>query len=216
MSDMSDMSDMGGTWMNFRLRADRKTLQDTVSLIESIISNLSGTHMKAVKSKIEGIFPYYKYAIIDLEGDPPKLFGLIISNNVYQLIITDEKYIDQFYTAIWKILHVLLTYYLFTFSNHETRFFKKILPYKLRLADDENFLKPLKIINVQKRDFEGLVPALYSLDETSYPDPLLRNSKKVELHFKQKNYYLILEHNKSCLLSTLKIVQKRYLKLHLI
>jgi len=202
--------------MSFRLRMDRKELEKVIASIESIISNLKGNQVNARKFKIDGVFPYYKYAIIDLEGDPPKLFGFIISNKVYQLMITDEKYVEQLYQVIWKILYVLLDFYLFTFSNHETRFFRKILPFKLKVDKDDNFFQVLKIVNIQKRDFEGLVPALYSLDEKSYHDPLLRNSKKVELHFKQGNYYLILEHNKSCLLSTLKIVQKRYLKLHLI
>ena len=160
----------------------------------------------------EGLHPLTRIVLLS----PPKLFGFIISNKMYQLMVTSEKDVDQLYLAIWRILHVLLDFYIFTFSNHETRFLKRILPYKLKVSKDENFLQQLKIINVQKRDFEGLVPALYSLDETSYPDPLLRDSKKIELHFKNKNYFLILEHNKSCLLSTLKIVQKRYLKLHLI
>jgi len=205
-----------GTWINFRLRTDKTELQRVIRSIESIIFTLDGTHVKSKKVKLDGIFPYYKYVIIDLEGDPPKLFGLIISNILYQLIVTNEKYSDQLYTAMWKILHVLLEYYVFTFSNHETRFLKKILPFKLKLCEEKNLLKALKIINVQERDFEGLVPALYSMGEHVYNDPLLRDSKKVEFHFKQGNYYLILEHNKSCLLSTLKIVQKRYLKLNLI
>jgi len=210
------MNGYGKEWMSFRIRTDQEELKSVIKSIESILTNLKGSHVKSRKFKIDGIFPYYKYAIIDLEGDPPKLFGLVISNLVYQLIITDEKHLRQLYEVIWKILHQLLDYYLFTFSNHETRFFKKILPFKLNVGKDENFFQVLKIVNVQKRDSEGLVPALYSLDEVSYHDPLLRNSKKVELHFRQGNYYLILEHNKSCLLSTLKIVQKRYLKLHLI
>lgn len=100
--------------------------------------------------------------------------------------------------------------------THDFVLYKRILPFRLKEAEDKTFFQFLKIVNIQKRDFEGLVPALYSLEESSYHDPLLRDSKKIELHFKNKNYYLILEHNKSCLLSTLKIVRKRYLKLNLI
>ena len=202
--------------MIFRLRTDKKQLTRVINSIDDIISNLKGSKVKTTMSKLDGIFPYYKYCVIDLEGSPPKLFGLIISNKMYQLMVTSEKHVDQLYLVIWRILHVLLDYYLFTFSNHESRFLKRILPYKLKLSKDENFLQELKIINVQKRDFEGLVPALYSVGKKSYPDPLLRDSKNIELHFKNMNYFLILEHNKSCLLSTLKIVQKRYLKLNLI
>jgi hypothetical protein len=74
----------------------------------------------------------------------------------------------------------------------------------------------LKIVNIQLRDFEGMIPALYSIGEEAVDDPLLRDNKKINLHFKKGHYNLILEHNKSCLLSTQKIVQKRYLKENLI
>ena len=188
-----------------------------VNAINELVSTVKeGDVVKARQFELRGKFPAYKYAIIDLEGSPPKFFGLVISNQVYQLFVTKAKYLLDLYETIWKILNKLIDFYLFAFSNHEARFFKKILPYKLKEENDKTFFQVLKIINVQKRDFEGLVPALYSLDERSYRDPLLRNSKNIELHFKNGDYYLIMEHNKSCLLSTLKIVQKRYLKLHLL
>jgi len=46
------------------------------------------------------------------------------------------------------------------------------------LEKDENFFQVLKIVNIQKRDFEGLVPALYSLDERSYHNPLASRFQK--------------------------------------
>ncbi len=207
----------GALKLNFGLRCDQKEIKTIVNVINELVSTVKeGDVVKARQFKLRGKFPAYKYAIIDLEGDPPKFFGLVISNQVYQLFVTKAKYLLDLYEIIWKILNKLIDFYLFAFSNHEARFFKKILPYKLKEENDKTFFQVLKIINVQKKDFEGLVPALYSLDERSYPDPLLRNSKNIELHFKNGNYYLIMEHNKSCLLSTLKIVQKRYLKLHLL
>lgn len=69
---------------------------------------------------------------------------------------------------------------------------------------------------MQIRDGEGLIPALYSINQKSYDDPLLRDNKSVDLHYKEGHFELILEHNVSCLLSTLKIVKFRYLKLNLI
>jgi len=203
--------------MSFGLHMDIIKLKEVINSIDLLVSSLrKDRDVKSRHFELKGEFPSYKYAIVDLEGDPPKFFGLVISNLVYQLFITDVKYLGQLYEVIWKILNTLIDFYLFTFSNTETRFFKRMLPFKLKGVDDQGIFQTLNLVNVQRRDFEGLIPALYSLDEQSYHDPLLRDSKKIELHFKKGDYYLILEHNKSCLLSTLKIVQKRYLKLHLI
>ena len=207
----------GAFWMNFGLQSDQRKLKATVNRVSDIVSKVKeGDAVKVRQFELSGKFPPYKYAIIDLEGDPPKFFGLVLSNQVYQVFVTKTKHLIELYETVWKILNELIDFYLFTFSNHEARFFKRILPFKLKEVNDKTFFRVLKIVNVQKRDFEGLVPALYSLSERSYHDPLLRDSKNIELHFKNGDYYLIMEHNKSCLLSTLKIVQKRYLKLHLI
>jgi len=77
------------------------------------------------------------------------------------------------------------------------------------------FLESLKIVNILLRTDEELVPALYSIGEKPYNDPLLRENKKLDIHFKEGHYNLILEHNKSCLLSTLILMKMRYLKLNL-
>jgi len=216
-NELKDEKELRRLWMNFRLQCDLKEIEKAVASIDSIVS--SAKESKKVKTRqfeLKEKFPPYKYAIIDLEGDAPKLFGLVVSNQAYQIFVTDENYLLNLYDVIRKILNELIDFYLFTFSNYETRFFKEILPFKLKEVRDKTLFRVLQIVNVQKRDFEGLVPALYSLEESVYNDPLLRDSKKIELHFKKRNYYLILEHNKSCLLSTLKIVRKRYLKLNLI
>lgn len=216
-NELKDEKELKKLWMNFNLQSDLKEIEKAISSVESIVSSAKdGKKVKTRQFELKERFPPYKYAIIDLEGDAPKLFGLVLSNQIYQIFVTDETHLLDLYEVIWKILNELINFYLFTFSNYEARFFKRILPYKLKEAENKTLLQTLKIVNVQKRDFEGLVPALYSLDESSYHDPLLRDSKKIELHFKKKNYFLILEHNKSCLLSTLKIVRKRYLKLNLI
>ncbi len=199
----------GALGMNFGLRSDPKEINHLINAINEVVSRAKeGDTVKTRQFELKGKFPPYKYAIIDLEGDPPKFFGFVVSNQVYQIFVTKTKYLLDLYETVWKILNLLIDFYLFTFSNHEARFFKKILPFKLKEVNDKTFFKVLKIVNVQKRNFEGLVPALYSLNECSYHDPLLRNSKNIELHFKNGDYYLIMEHNKSCLLSTLKIVQK--------
>jgi hypothetical protein len=207
----------GELGMIFGLKSNQNQMQAVASAIYEIISKAKENDaVKTRRFELKGKFPPYKYAIVDLEGDPPKFFGLVVSNQVYQVFVTKIEHLIALYETIWQILNKLINFYLFTFSNLEARFFKKILPFKLKEAGDKSFFQVLKIVNVQKRDFEGLVPALYSLNERAYHDPLLRDSKQIELHFKNGDYYLIMEHNKSCLLSTLKIVQKRYLKFHLI
>ena len=214
---IEEFHNYGALWMNFRLRSDQKEVKTRVNAISEVVSRVKeGDVVKARQFELKGKFPPYKYAIIDLEGDPPKFFGLVVSNQVYQVFVTKTKHLIELYETIWKILKKLIDFYLFTFSNHEARFFKRILPFKLKEVNDKAFFRVLKIVNVQKRDFEGIVPGLYSLSERSYHDSLLRDSKNIEIHFKNGDYYLIMEHNKSCLLSTLKIVQKRYLKLHLL
>lgn len=203
--------------MNFGFKSSPKEIRMVVRTIDAAVSNeKKGDKIRVRHFELRGRFPPYKYAIVDLEGDPPKFFGLVISNQVYQLFVTELCFLEDLYRILWKILNILIDFYLFTFSNHETRFFKRILPYKLEQGSGESPFQVLKIVNVQVRSYEGLVPALYSLSEKSYHDPLLRDSKNIELHFKKGDYFLILEHNKSCLLSTLKIVQKRYLKQTLI
>lgn len=214
---LEQFQDYGGLRLNLGLRCDPKIIKAVVNAVNDIVSRVKeGDAVKTRRFELKGRFPPYKYVIIDLEGDPPRFIGLVISNQVFQIFVTKTKKLLELYDTIWKILNVLIEFYLFTFSNYESRFFKRILPFKLKEANDKAIFKVLKIVNIQNRDFEGLVPALYSLNERSYRDPLLRNSRNVELHFKNGDYYLIMEHNKSCLLSTLKIVQKRYLKQHLL
>jgi len=47
------------------------------------------------------------------------------------------------------------------------------------------FLNSIKIVNVQIRSREGLIPALYSINQKAYDDPLLRDSKSVDIHYKK-------------------------------
>ncbi len=79
-----------------------------------------------------------------------------------------EKKLIQIKFMLWKILNLLIDFYLFTFSNTEICFFKRMLPFKLKGVNDQGIFQTLNIVNVQRRDFEGLIPGLYSLDETIY------------------------------------------------
>lgn len=158
---IEEFHNYGAFGLHLGLRSDQKKIKTLVNAINEIVSNAKeGDTVKTRQFELKGKFPPYKYAIIDLEGDPPKFFGLVVSNQVFQIFVTKTKYLLDLYETVWKILNLLIDFYLFTFSNHESRFFKKILPFKLKEANDKTFFQVLKIVNVQKRNFEGLVPAL--------------------------------------------------------
>lgn len=138
--------------MNFRFRSDQKEVKAVVDAINEVVSRAKeGDKVKTRQFELKGKFPPYKYAIIDLGGDPPKFFGLVISNRVFQLFVSKSNYLLDLYETVWKILNRLIDFYLFTFSSHETRFFKKILPFKLKESKDKTFFQVLKIVNVQKK-----------------------------------------------------------------
>ena len=136
--------------MSFDLTCDLKEIRRVASSINLIMSNAKKDNkVRGRQFKLKQAFPPYKYAIIDLEGDPPKFFGCIVDRVITQLFITDKKHLKEFYAVIWKVLNELLDYYLFTFSNHETRFFKRILPFRLNEIRDKALFQTLKIVNVQ-------------------------------------------------------------------
>jgi len=180
-----------------------------------------------LREKVDGIeLCYKKYrvpnnsfplriAVIDLECEPPKVCGVLLSNRIYQIYVLDEKHIPQLYQVMVKLLAIVSRFYLFCFSNHEIRFIHKILPHKLKKRDP-HILSKLSITNVQKFTGEALISALYSIGEAPHEDPLLRNNNQINIHYQEGRYDLILAHNASCLLSTLKVVKLRYLKLNLI
>ncbi len=69
--------------MNFGLRCDQKEINLIVRDVDKIVSRAKeDDKVKARQFALKGKFPPYKYAIIDLEGEPPKFFGLVISNQV--------------------------------------------------------------------------------------------------------------------------------------
>ena len=137
-NELKEEKELRRLWISFRLQGDLKEIKKAVSSIDSIVSSTKeGKKVRARQFELKERFPPYKYAIIDLEGDAPKLFGLVISNQVYQIFVTDENYLLNLYEVVWKILNELIDFYLFTFSNYETRFLKEILPFKLKEARDK-------------------------------------------------------------------------------
>ena len=63
--------------MNFNLRSDQKEIKRLVNAIDEIVSRAKeGDTVKTRQFELKGKFPPYRYAIIDLEGAPPKFFGI--------------------------------------------------------------------------------------------------------------------------------------------
>ena len=143
---------LGALKMNFGLRCNQKEINAIVSDVDKIVSRVKEDDtVKTRQFELKGKFPPYKYAIIDLEGEPPKFFGLVISNQVYQIFVTKTKYLLDLYDTVWKILNKLIDFYLFTFSNHEARFFKRIITFNLKEGKDKSFFKVLKKYSILTR-----------------------------------------------------------------
>ena len=207
------------TWLNLEIFSNPSEMQRIASQMEQYLEKIQDSNYIFINSyQIRGnAFPL-QMAVIDFECNPPKLCGILLLNRIYQIYIKSEQLTHKFNGILVKLLSILSKLYLFCFSNHEIRFIKKILPHtvkKMQPKVSAEFLNNLKMINIQLRTDEGLVPALYSIGEEPYNDPLLRDNKIVDFHFQEGHYNLLLEHNKSCLLSTLKLVKTRYLKLNL-
>ncbi len=166
-----------------------------------------------------------KYAILDFECDYPKVLGVCIFNKIYQVYTTEKSKTvrTKFFKIIYSVLSILREFYIVIFSNYESLFIHNILFYELQISDpklDLSFFEHLQLINVQMkyRTYEALVAAVISLSIEQYPDPILRDTKKMEVFFEDKQLDLILNHNISCLINTLYVLFfrffRKYLALH--
>ncbi|TFG21947.1 MAG: hypothetical protein EU529_12050 [Promethearchaeota archaeon] len=159
-----------------------------------------------------------KYSIIDFECNEPKFIGILLFNWIYQFYIKDERYNQDFYEFIIKLLQIIKNFYLFCFSDKE----KRIINYIKYLAkeglqnDNIKFIDSLVMVNLQENKYESLSAAVNKIGSIVDPEPLLRNSKDIDLHYKYGHYDLILNHNLSCLKEEMKILYKRFFKLNLI
>ncbi len=158
-----------------------------------------------------------KFYIIDIEGDPFFLLGLLLDDTIIQLYLEDFNSYENFLICCLKIINLLYKNKMTPFSFG---FFKEsrlkdaftALTFNKTLKDIESFLIDYEIINLQENNHESLTEALLKIDYLTTDILFLGNFNNIHQLFKQKQFDLILKHNQNCLLNESIILQRRFLK----
>jgi hypothetical protein len=205
--------------MNMDIYGERYEIEEVLNRLDGILEQVKlSTTVHSKKLEISKNSLPMKYFILDLEGYFPKLAGFLISDFIYQFYIEEKEYQLDLYKVIYSIIKLLKDFFIITFSPWERRFMiilKNELMSQFSSQKELEFIDSLKIVDIQKRYFESLSAGVFSLDDKLTPDPVLRISDNVDLLFENRYLDVICEHNRSCLLSTLKLLKKRYFKLNL-
>ena len=86
--------------------------------------------IKQKTSKLELSLPEnLKGAIIDFEGHPIFLVGIMITDKILTFYIKNYAHIERFYFLILKVMKVLKELFLFSFSDYEKEELLKIYTY---------------------------------------------------------------------------------------
>jgi len=158
----------------------------------------------------------YQVVIIDFEGSPVILMGLMIYDTILTYYIEDYQYLNEFYIVILEIFSIARQLTLFCFSMYEQQ---EILRIHTRLSEQGyelsryRFIESLPIFNLQKEKFESITEAVFSTNSKVKftGDPLFRNIKLIGKLFFTKRFEEIISHNYTCLLNESLILQ-RWLK----
>jgi hypothetical protein len=161
-----------------------------------------------------------KGAIIDFEGHPIFLVGIMITDKILTFYIKNYTHIERFYFLILKVMSILKELSLFSFSDYEKEALLKIYTYlEMQGFDltDYNFIKDLTIVNLQENKYEALTEAIYSIipaDDSiiTTGDTLFRNLKLIPKLFSAEKMEILIEHNRNCLSNETVILLKRWLK----
>ena len=158
-------------------------------------------------------------AILDFEGNPVFMIGLMISNVCVTYYIEDYKYRTELYLLLLTIISTSKDILYFTFSDHERQELTKIYQYVACQGIDLQLyttIDAIPLINLQLTKFESLLEALYSIQPEMKitGDALFRNTRMVDQLFYAKKYDEIIRHNQNCLRNESMILQKRWLKLY--
>jgi len=115
-------------------------------------------------------------------------------------------------------LRIVRNFYIISFSGWEARFISILKHRLLEIHSSKvlDFLDSLQIIDIQQKYFESMTAGLFSINEEVLPDPVVRISDNIDILFEMGYMDLIIEHNDNCLLSTLKLLHKRFFKLNLL
>ena len=162
----------------------------------------------------------FKIALIDFEGNPIFLCGLLIQDMLLTFYIEDYSHKIELYKLILKILKIAGELTFFAFSDHERIELLKIYHYLKIQGDDVSefsFIEKFPIINLQKdgSPYESLTEAIYSLHPHSLRstgDALFRNSRMVDKLFRAHKFNEIILHNRNCLLNEAILFLKRWYK----
>lgn len=155
----------------------------------------------------------YKVILIDFEGSPAILIGLMIYDTILTYYIEDYQYLNEFYMVIFEILFIARNLRLFCFSAYETqemlRIYTALNEQGFNLSKYE-FIESFPIINLQKDKFESVTEAVFSTNsEVKFiGDPLFRNIRVIDKLFTTKRFQEIIIHNRTCLLNESIILQR--------
>jgi len=198
------------------------TNYDFESLIQRLtdISRPSGVKFIAKKMDFQGSSPYisipYKVMLIDFEGSPAILTGLMIRDTILTYYIEDYDFLNEFYLVILELFFIARDITFFCFSSYEQQEVLRMLTTLNEQGYDLSkyeFIKSIPIINLQKDKFESITEAVFSTNSKVRftGDPLFRNIKVIDKLFMTKRFEEIINHNRTCLLNE-SLILKRWLK----
>lgn len=205
--------------MNLDIYCDNSTINNVIDKLSNLINNLEVNPSIYTRTRpVETESGPMKFVIIDFECYFPKFFGILVSDMIFQFYIKEPKHQPELYMIIFEVLKIVKNFYFVTFSGWESRFIKIL---KNRLVStyspkELDFLDTLAIIDIQIGYYESLTSGLFSVNEKISSEPVLRISNNVDLLFELGYLDLVSEHNESCLISTLKLLHKRFFKLNLL
>ncbi len=186
----------------------------------SILEDVNKSSIKIVSYDIiKSEYDNYQIALIDFEGSPVFMCGLLIHGKILTFYIENYKFRDDLYITILELISKIQNYFFFAFSDHER--FELLNIYMYLGVQGQNtslysFIETLPIINLQRIKYESLAEAIFSLyintTTLTTGDPLLRNSKLVDSLYVTQQYHEIILHNRNCLMNEYILFQKRWLK----
>jgi hypothetical protein len=186
----------------------------------STVSLSSGVHVIYKKLESKEHIHYspipYKVALIDFEGSPAILMGILIHDTIITYYIEDYKYLNEFYLIILEVFSTARDLALFGFSSYEQqeimRIYISLNEQGYNLSKYE-FIKALPIINLQKDRFESVAEALFTTNSKikNTKDPLFRNIRIIDKLFTSNRIEEIIIHNRTCLLNE-SIILQRWMK----
>ena len=190
---------------------------DYETVIEELKTIARGEHVNLVV-KVLSTPIIHQAAILDFEGNPVFMVGLMVFDALFSFYIEDYEHKTELYLLLMKILSSFDGLVFFSFSYHEKEEIQKVYQYLEYQGVDLSAYRELDqipIINLQLSKFESLLEALYSIHPKMKisGDSLFRNNRLVNQLFYARKYEEIVVHNQNCLVNESIIFKKRWLKL---